>query len=431
MMLKTKNAKDCIVKIVEKNPFVKDIFKDIDQAGGVVLLVGGAVRDFFRGHEPKDYDFEVYHLSLDQLQKILERHGAVSLVGKSFGVLRLFSFDADFSLPRKDSSGRKPEVSIDQNMAYQDAFRRRDLTVNAMGIDCNRFAVIDPFDGLQDLEKKVLRAPDIDLFQEDPLRLFRVMQFAGRFNFTVDPALSDVCRSMDLSGVSRERVEDEFKKLWMRSDNPSVGLQWLQKIDRFSKIFPDVPWSEQIVRTVDGAAGIENSNDSVKLSMMWSAFFVHMQQLANAQVNIHEPVPRTLEKEVLSVLAKHILSIQQKKSVATFILYVRYLPVFTESTEERWYKWLAWWVEKTISIFELLLFAESLYLKIGIEKLGDFFEKLGILHEAEQPLLQGRNLLDYAEEGPQLGTLVKRAYEIQINQSISDKELLLEKVKEG
>lgn len=430
-MLKTQNAKDYIVKIVEKNPLVKDIFKDIDQVGGTILLVGGAVRDFFGSQDPKDYDFEVYHLSLEQLQEILERHGRVSLVGSSFGVLRLFSFDADFSLPRKDSSGRKPEVFIDKDMEYQDAFRRRDVTVNAMGIDCNTFEVIDPFGGLQDLEKKMLRSPDLDLFHEDPLRLFRVMQFAGRFDFSVDSELSDLCRTMDVSEVSRERIEDEFKKLWLRSQKPSIGLKWLQEIGRFAEFFPDVAWSEEICRVVDCVAEIKNNDDSVKLATMWSAFFVHMQQVQFPEVNIHEPVARAVEKQVQAVLKKYILSIEQKRMVLTFILYVRYIPLLVEEKDIRWHKWLAWWIQKSITVFDLLLLAECLYSQEKIKKLSEVFEKNGILHGPEEQLLQGRDLLDYAEEGPELGALVKRAYGLQIDEGITDKEQLFKKTIES
>ena len=110
--MKVSNAiQVCVSKIVKNQRFVKDIFTSIFQQGGKVILVGGAVRDLFLEKEIKDLDFEVYGLSLEQLQKTLQQHGVVSLVGKSFGVLRLHGLDIDWSLPRKDSSGRHPVVA--------------------------------------------------------------------------------------------------------------------------------------------------------------------------------------------------------------------------------------------------------------------------------------------------------------------------------
>src|SRR3990167_4052114 len=170
----------CIAKIIQQSPQVKNIFDEIYQQGGRVLLVGGAVRDCLLGCLSSDLDFEVYHLSFEQVQDILQKFGKVSFVGKSFGVLRLHGFDADWSIPRTDSIGRKPNVQLDPNMSFVQAFRRRDVTVNAMGIDVASLELIDPYDGLADLQKKILRACDVDFFVQDPLRLFRVMQLTAR-----------------------------------------------------------------------------------------------------------------------------------------------------------------------------------------------------------------------------------------------------------
>ena len=88
-------------KIVQKKQFVKDILQSIIASSGRALLVGGAVRDLFLDLPIKDLDFEIYGLTLEQLQLILEQYGTVSMIGKSFGVLRLHGLDVDWSLPRK------------------------------------------------------------------------------------------------------------------------------------------------------------------------------------------------------------------------------------------------------------------------------------------------------------------------------------------
>src|SRR5438445_13482845 len=122
-------------KTLDAYRLVQQIVQQIHQHGGQSLLVGGAVRDLLLGIEIKDLDIEVHKLSLADLETILRAHGPLSLVGKSFGVLRLHGLDIDWSLPRADSSGRKPEVLINPHMSISQACRRRDLTINAMAID--------------------------------------------------------------------------------------------------------------------------------------------------------------------------------------------------------------------------------------------------------------------------------------------------------
>ena len=220
----TSSLKAKLHKSLIKFPHVMQIIQEINAAGGRALLVGGAVRDLLLGLSPKDIDIEVHGLKIDQFQKILEKFGRVSLVGKSFGVLRLNGLDVDWSVPRKDSKGRKPKVVIDSNMSLEEAFRRRDLTVNAMGIDLITHELIDPFGGMSDLKAKQLRVTDKKLFVEDPLRFFRVMQFIGRFEMEPDAELNKICKKMDLSKISRERIEEEFNKLFLRSGSPTLGM---------------------------------------------------------------------------------------------------------------------------------------------------------------------------------------------------------------
>ena len=202
-------VQNMLKEILKAHPLVMKIVDCIAHNGGRAVLVGGAVRDLllsfdelpafakgFGGHgrmsgRVKDLDIEVHGLTIDQLHQILEKFGQVSLVGKSFGVLRLHGLDIDWSLPRADSSGRHPHVIIDPHMSIADAFKRRDLTINAMGIDLNTFELLDPWNGSHDLKAGILRAPDATLFIEDPLRLFRVMQFIGRFEMKPDDQLNE------------------------------------------------------------------------------------------------------------------------------------------------------------------------------------------------------------------------------------------------
>ena len=190
------------VKLPEE---VMTVVKAVADAGGRALLVGGYVRDLVRGSFSKDIDIEVHRLVLDDLEEVLGRFGRVDLVGKQFGVLRLRGVDVDWSVPRRDSRGRHPRVEPDPFMGIEAAARRRDLTVNAMALDPLDGTLLDPFGGLEDLKKEILRAPDPDLFTEDPLRFFRVMSFAGYLEMDVDPSLTHLCAKMDLRDVAREQ----------------------------------------------------------------------------------------------------------------------------------------------------------------------------------------------------------------------------------
>ena len=276
-----------IAQIYKRYPVVKDIVQEIHAHGGMALLIGGAVRDIILDLPTKDIDIEVHHMPLDALEALLGRFGQVDLVGKKFGVLRVQGLDIDWSLPRADSSGRKPEVRIDPMMSIKDAFARRDLTMNALGIDLITHELHDPFDGITAIKEKILRTPDSRFFGDDPLRLFRVMQFISRFDMKPDETLNELCRKMDISDVSRERIELEFHKLLLRSKYPSLGIRWLKDIGRLEEIFPEIgdaigvaqdpSWHpegdvfEHSMQALDAAAQIPIENEFKRLVLLYAA----------------------------------------------------------------------------------------------------------------------------------------------------------------
>ncbi len=229
----------------------------------------------------------MYGLTTDQLEKILRSFGPVSLVGKSFGVLRLHGLDIDWSLPRADSAGRKPTVVIDPTMSFEQAFRRRDLTINAVGIDLHTYELIDPFNGQQDLTNKLLRPTDVQLFTEDPLRFFRVMQFIGRFEMEPTESLNVLCTKMDISHVSIERIETEFEKLLLKSVHPSRGIRWIATIGRLQDVLPELAatvgvaqnpqWHpegdvfEHTMQALDAAAALPYTDKRTRLIILYAA----------------------------------------------------------------------------------------------------------------------------------------------------------------
>ena len=231
-------------------PQLDQIVRELHSAGYRAVVVGGAVRDALLGGEPKDFDIEVYGVAYDQLAGILARHGRVDLVGKSFGVVKLVTRDKqggheyDFSVPRRDSKSglghRDFRATFDPGISPREAASRRDFTINAMAYDPVADELLDFFGGAKDLKNRVLRATS-EAFAEDPLRVLRGMQFACRFDLTLDPGTAAMCQSIvDHYGtIARERVADEFMKWAVKSSRPGRIAEYL-KASGWDVHFPEI-----------------------------------------------------------------------------------------------------------------------------------------------------------------------------------------------
>lgn len=421
-----KQIQNCIAQIIQHKLMLQNVFAEIYAQGGRVLLVGGAVRDCLLGQFSldTDLDFEVYHLSLIELEEILKQFKPVSLVGKSFGVLRMHGINADWSIPRKDSSGRKPIVELDPHMSFEQAFKRRDLTVNAMGIDVHSKELIDPYKGLDDLKDKILRAPDVKFFVEDPLRLFRVMQFVARLQMETDKELDEICKTMDISTVSSERIEQEFKKLFLRSKKPSLGLIWLQKIGRLHELFTNLIEVEKLYKAVDCAAQIYNITDTEKLAAIWSCFVYVCQ---NNSVAALELINKDIKAQAKQCIKWYTHSHEVLDQAVALGLYVSYVPMLAQDRMQSNCKWLAYWLLPDISLYFLSCVALCWYDKKIVQQFVIQAQRSGVLHAAEAPLITGKDLL-HITKGKELGDLIEKAYQIQINENIFDKSVLLSKV---
>ena len=225
------------------DPRSVEIAKAVRDAGGRAVVVGGCVRDHLLGVRSKDVDIEVFGLGVQRLEALLAGFGKVYTVGRAFGVFRVGGIGVDFSLPRRDSK-RGPghrgfDVAPDPSLDFAEAARRRDLTVNSIGIDPLTGEVLDPHEGRRDLERRVLRATDPARFSEDPLRGLRAAQLAARLEMAPDDALITLCRQLDLSELSGERVFDEFKKLLLRAAKPSLGFRVLEDTGQL-RFFPEI-----------------------------------------------------------------------------------------------------------------------------------------------------------------------------------------------
>ncbi|HEY0376197.1 MAG TPA: HD domain-containing protein [Pyrinomonadaceae bacterium] len=211
--------------------------------GGRALLVGGCVRDSLMGGKPKDWDVEVYAVEPARLRSLLEKLGRVDAVGEAFTVYKVGP-DLDVSLPRRErKSGRGHRAFVvegDPTMSVEEAARRRDFTINAILEDPLTGEILDPHGGRDDLDHKLLRAVSRETFAEDSLRVLRAAQFAARFEFDMEEGTIELCRSIDLTDLPRERVWGEMEKLLLRARRPSIGFQWLHKLGAFDQLFPEL-----------------------------------------------------------------------------------------------------------------------------------------------------------------------------------------------
>jgi tRNA nucleotidyltransferase (CCA-adding enzyme) len=196
------------------------------QAGGRALIVGGWCRDHLLGRTSKDIDLEVFGVPADRLRSMLERFGPVHTVGESFTVYKVGPIDV--ALPRRESKvargHRGFEVRGDPAMSFEDAARRRDFTINAIGFDPLTAQWLDPFGGRTDLDRRLLRAVDPRTFGEDSLRVLRAVQFAARFDLAVDATTAASCRAIPLDDLPAERVWGEVEKLLLQAPRPSIGF---------------------------------------------------------------------------------------------------------------------------------------------------------------------------------------------------------------
>ncbi len=220
------------------------IANKVSEKGGRTFYVGGFVRDKILGIENKDMDIEVHGIEPEVLREILSEVGEPMSYGSSFGVYSLKGYDIDIAMPRKEHATGKGhrdfEVFVDPFIGTAEAARRRDFTMNAVMEDVLTGELVDPFGGKQDLEKGIIRHIDSDTFVEDPLRVLRGAQFASRFGFNIADDTSDLFRSMDLSALSMERVEDELKKALLKGKEPSVFFEVLRSADGLDVWFPEV-----------------------------------------------------------------------------------------------------------------------------------------------------------------------------------------------
>ncbi|MBW1618956.1 CCA tRNA nucleotidyltransferase [Empedobacter falsenii] len=241
------------MKILEavSNPIFKNVAEVADEINQETYVVGGFVRDYLlnRGQK-KDIDFVTVGNGILLAKELANKLGHTSQVSvfKRFGTA-MFKYkdtDLEFVGARKESyseDSRKPHV---EDGTLEDDQKRRDFTINTLAISMNKEnfgELIDPFNGVEDLNNKIIKTPlePNVTYSDDPLRMMRAIRFAAQLEFEIEKksfqAIIDNAERINI--VSFERVMDEFQKIMM-TDKPSVGLLLLEQSGLMQHILPEL-----------------------------------------------------------------------------------------------------------------------------------------------------------------------------------------------
>lgn len=272
-----KHRTDIEYQIAEKVSFEK----------GRVFYVGGYVRDKLLNIENKDIDIEVYGISVQELKRILSDFGQVNAYGSSFGIFSLANYNLDISMPRKERSYGKGhldfEVFVDPYMSTYDACKRRDFTMNSIMQDVISGEIIDHFNGVEDIKHKIIRHVNDESFSEDPLRVLRAASFASRFDFKICEETMNLCKNIDISPLSKERVEAETFKSLLNSNKPSLYFENLKMMNQLNYWYPeldlnihDYSWTETMNK-LNKSIAYSNQTDN-PVAFMMTVLFCNLYQ---------------------------------------------------------------------------------------------------------------------------------------------------------
>ncbi|MEI6106207.1 MAG: polynucleotide adenylyltransferase [Opitutae bacterium] len=444
-------------------PLLHATLTALHSAGGRPHLVGGCVRDWQLGLQPKDFDVEVYGLDFEALGRALAAFGPTDLVGRSFGVIkvRLDGTEYDFSLPRRESKTgaghRGFAVAPDPELTEAEAAARRDFTVNALAYDPYTDRLLDFHGGAPALKNKILRHTS-PAFAEDPLRVLRAFQLAARFEFTLAPETAALCRTISPSFAELpvERVWGEWDKWATQAVKPSLGLTVLQQTN-WLRHFPELaaldgvpqepewhPEGDVLVHTkhcLDALVGLETWRQATPATRRILSLSVLGHDFGKAITTKHAEKRGKLrwvspEHEAAGgpLVESFLLRLGAPLDIITYVrpLVVNHLlhhdqqPAFRDTTVRRLARKIS-----PATLDELLAVMESDHLGrppfvsqetvVRINQLRVAAQRLALEHAAPKPIVLGRHLIALGyQPGPQFKRALDAAFESQLDGAFND-----------
>ncbi|MFC1752425.1 CCA tRNA nucleotidyltransferase [Thermoproteota archaeon] len=451
-------------------PILDSLSHAIQEKGGVPFLVGGCVRDAILGLPIKDFDIEVYCMhGFDELTKILSKKGKVVEVGKAFGILKLCTpeHDYDFSLPRTDVKTGKGykgfAVTCNPNLEFSEAACRRDFTMNSIGYNLITNEFIDPYNGKKDIENKTIRHINA-AFSEDPLRVYRAMQFAGRFEFKIASETISLCQTVDVTELPKERIFEEFRKLFLLSRAPSKGLIYLDDLG-ISKTLPElhallnVPqdpefhpegdlWTHTLL-AVDAMAQLKTGNDEKDLIMMLAALCHDFGKATTTAFKKGHWRSYGHQKEGILPARSFLKSITNEKNLIDQVLILiehHMAPglLFREHKDHEISNSAIRRLACKVNIEDLICLAKADYLSRFVKEnknirnipfpAGEWLleraQHLDVKDKKPMPLLKGRHLLELGfKPGEDMGKILEKAFDLQLEGRLTSLDQALDWVK--
>lgn len=230
------------------NPIFEILAETARDTSISAYVIGGYVRDLFLHRPSKDIDVVVHGNGIDFAEKVGSKLNAKVAVFKNFGtaMIKYKDLDIEFVGARKESYRAESRKPIVEDGTLEDDQLRRDFTINALAVSLNEkdFGVIsDPFDGIADLNNKLIRTPldPVITFSDDPLRMMRAIRFASQLDFKIDiSALAAIESQRErIKIISKERITEELNKIIL-SPIPSVGFNYLFDTGLLHLIFPQM-----------------------------------------------------------------------------------------------------------------------------------------------------------------------------------------------
>lgn len=431
------------------NKFNK-IITDIHHHGGTVYYVGGTVRDELLDRPNKDIDVEIHDISVEQTTKVLSKYGKVDNIGAAFGILMLKGLDVDFAFPRSEQlNGDKHtdfDVTVDPYLPVDKAAKRRDFTMNAIMKNAHTGEIIDPYDGLTDINHKTIKYVNKDTFVEDPLRSLRAAQFASRLGFKIDPSVIALAKTMDYRNLSKERVEVELNKALL-SDTPSIAFNYLKQMGVLRQLVPELDalstvkqdeahhpegsvWNHTMM-VLDAGAQIKHQATN-PLWFMYACLFHDIGKLRATVEHYKMGTVKVTSHGHDKIGAEMIPRIMRR--ITTESKLIKYVQLLAEYHMDM--HWISTLTDERIRKIIVLAPINDLILLNQCDKLGrggiQDSEKVQIAMHIDstktkvselsthgfgviKPYIQGRDILALGvEPGPKVGRLLKEAFRLQL-----------------
>ncbi|MEO7156306.1 MAG: HD domain-containing protein [Vicinamibacterales bacterium] len=433
-------------------------------AGGRALCVGGFVRDRLRSIErasagqvaattAKDLDIEVSGIPQDRLLPLLQSLGKVVPAGAAFPVYKLG--DVDVALPRRESkTGRGHKgftVEGDHTMPFEEAARRRDFTINAIGWDPLTDEYLDPFNGREDLRGRILRVVDPGTFADDSLRVLRALQFAARFDLTIDPETARMCSSIALDDLPAERSWGEFEKLLLQAERPSIGFALARELGVIHQLLPemeplydcpqDAEWHPEgnvwihTLMVIDKARELNGDQDRPRLATIMLGAVCHDLGKPATTAVIDGRVKSPNHEAMGVAPATKILNRFNVNSIDGFDVRGQVLgivgehlrPIAFSKTRDAVTDGAFRRLAQKVDLELLARFARAdcsgrtgAFDCSGVDWFIDRARSLGVEHKPPAPILLGRHLIELGvEPGPRMGEILKATYELQLDSVIT------------